>query len=127
MDWKYSLIITFFTFAFIMTGSYCRAGEPDSPAWLELNEEKGKLKVVPFCQAPESGEYRYLLKVRKSGASGRSNSSQAGRVFISEGETKSLCRLVLSFNTGDSYELCLSVFYQGRLVACETLLHPLGI
>jgi hypothetical protein len=127
MDWKYSLLIIFFTFAFIMTGSYCRAGQPDSPAWLVLDQEKGSLKVVPYCQAPEGGEYRYLLKVKKSGYSGRSNSSQAGRVVIREGETKPLCRLILSFDSGDQYELCLSVFYQGRLVAYETLLHPLGI
>ena len=97
------------------------ANADDYRAWISATPENTTLKIEAYCQAPEDGYVKYALTAAKSGAAGRSNSSQSGRIYLKKGDSRVVSHLRLGLSPGDTLSLELKVYSQGRLVAEDFL------
>jgi len=90
-------------------------------AWISVESEDSRLRIVGFCEAPEDGYVTYELKAVKTGGSGKSETSQSGRVYVTKGEAKGLSRLRLGVLPDDSYVIRLKVYKGKKLVADDSV------
>lgn len=102
-------------------------GDSSVRAWIATEPTPQGVRVVPYAQAQEAHRLRYELISTKEGASGRSNSRQAGQVAVDCCEPKALVQLRLSVQPGERYTLTLKVFDNGTLVAEDRIIFPVDI
>ena len=91
---------------------------------LEAVEAAGRLTVSPRLQGPPGAALRYEMSSSKSGAAGRSTTSQGGRVSLDAGGSGALSSLSLGVQPGDRYVVTVKVFDGARLVAEDALQVP---
>lgn len=110
-------------------GPTARAAEPAQgyQAWISVRKVGRVYEISPTCLAPHDGLISYSLAARRQGRAGSSVSSQSGRASMRAGQEKVLCRLALSIQEGDQYEIVLDVFEDGQAVAHSVLACPQGI
>lgn len=94
----------------------------DYGAWIRTDTPvPGVLKVEALCEALEDGYVRYELKAEKTGRSGKTKSSQNGRVYLEKGKAKILSQLRLGVSPDDAYQIRLELYKEGKLVAEDSL------
>ena len=102
-------------------------GESTVVAWIATEPTPQGVRVIPYAQAQEPHKLRYEFISTKEGASGRSDSRQAGQVAVDCCEPKALVHLRLSVQQGERYTLTLKVFDDGKLVAEDRVIFPVDI
>jgi hypothetical protein len=104
--------------------SVAHATAGDHRVWIEASLNDGLLMAQPRVEAGHDALLDYELISTKAGKAGRSNSSQAGSVRVTQGETRSLTHLRLSIAGDDKYILSLRVYENGRLVGEDSVTFP---
>jgi hypothetical protein len=85
---------------------------------------EGSLKVEPTVVGPAGKTVRYEIRVRRDGQAGASNSSQAGSARIDDSGHARLASSAVSVRPGESYDVNVRLFADGRVVAEERVRHP---
>ena len=91
---------------------------------IEPTVEASKLTVVPVIAAPAGSVLRYEMQSTKEGASGRSTTSQSGRVNVGADGSAKLSILRLGVGADDRYLIAVKVFDGDKLVAEDILRYP---
>ena len=111
----------------MMLSNTAVSGDASVRAWIATEPTPQGVRVIPYAQAKEAHKLRYEFISTKEGASGRSNSRQAGQVAVDCCEPKALVQLRLSVQPGERYILTLKVFDNGTLVAEDRVIFPVDI
>jgi hypothetical protein len=82
------------------------------------------LKVEPTVVGPAGKTVRYEITVRRDGQAGASNSSQAGSARIDDSGHAKLASSAVSVRPGESYDVNVRLFADGRVVAEERVKQP---
>jgi len=104
--------------------SVAHANAGDHRVWIDASVDKGLLIAQPRIEAGHDAMLDYELISTKAGKAGHSNSTQAGSVRVTQGETRSLTRLRLSVAGDDKYVLSLRVYEGGALIGEDSVSYP---
>jgi hypothetical protein len=92
--------------------------------WAETSMHGDTWTVVPQIAAPVGSTLRYQIVSKKTGHSGRSNTSQSGTVTIGADGARVLATLNLGVGEGDRCEIEVKVFEGALPVAAIVLNSP---
>jgi hypothetical protein len=115
----------FFSFLlFLAASANLMADETGYRLWLDTSTSGKMLTVVPHIAAPSAATLRYEIVSTKRGKSGRSSTSQSGRIAVDKEGTGTFAKLSLGVGPDDRYTIAVRVFDGTTMVAEQTLEYP---
>ena len=100
------------------------ADEAGYRLWLDTSTSGKMLTVIPHIAVPAAVTLRYEIISTKHGKSGRSSTSQSGRVAVDREGSQTFAKLSLGVGLDDRYTIAVKVFDGTKLVAEQTLNYP---
>src|SRR6266545_2709794 len=114
----------FFFWLSLAASANLMADETGYRLWLDTSTSGKMLTVVPHIAAPAAAMLRYEIVSTKHGKSGRSSTSQSGRVAVDKEGSQTFAKLSLGVGPEDRYTVAVKVFDGTKLVAEQTLDYP---
>jgi hypothetical protein len=97
------------------------AGAADLTLDIGAEESQGQLRVTPIVTSATDRRLRYEVLAQKEGASGKSQSRQAGNLAVRAGVRASASTLALGIAPGDRYTVTVRLFEGRKLLAEKKL------
>ena len=94
-------------------------GSPDLRCAVVQEGDGSRVALHGTVESDEAGTGRYRLDVRKSGAAGTSNITQAGEFKVQPGVTAGLGQVSLSLEAGAGFDASLTVTVAEKTVTCR--------
>lgn len=93
----------------------------DVIGWMDVIPSAGRLEVAGRAFGMEPSNIEYTLKVERNGGSGRSATTQSGRVQLESGKVAKLSTTTINLSPRDALTVVLTIASRGRVVSTSEI------